>query len=159
MVHGRSVLVLIGLVIGFAGLAIMVAGPWEGGGSGFQSGAVAALDDPALCATCHVMGPQFSSYIRSTHAGVATCNDCHVSHGVFAGPVSKVKAGVKHVTALLAGHIPDPIRVSAESRRLIQENCVRCHEPLVRDTAKGGGPDCLFCHRYVAHSRPYAKGR
>jgi len=159
VVHGRSLLVLIGLVLGFAGLVAMGVGPAERGVAGSLSGVVAALDDPALCVTCHVMDPQFGSYIRSTHAAVATCNDCHVDHGVIAGPVSKVKAGVKHVTAFLTGHIAEPIRVSAESRRLIQENCVRCHEPLVRDTAKGGGPTCVFCHHDVAHSKPYAKGR
>ena len=42
-------------------------------------------DDPAACVNCHIMTPYYATWMHSSHARDATCNDCHVPHNnIFA---------------------------------------------------------------------------
>src|SRR5262245_16708261 len=33
-------------------------------------------NNPASCANCHVMNEQYDGWLKSSHRGIATCNDC-----------------------------------------------------------------------------------
>ncbi len=162
MVHRRGLLALLALALTLSVVALLMgsAGPPEPGAAVMAaSGAMTGLDNPRLCTTCHLMTPQYQSYASSSHADLASCNDCHVDHGLIAGPVSKVRAGARHVAAFLTGDVPHPIPATDETQALIQKNCLRCHGQIVKDTSMGEGPNCSFCHRDIPHEKPYAIGR
>ena len=40
--------------------------------------------EPAACMNCHIMRPQYDSWLKSSHHDVATCIDCHLPHTLFA---------------------------------------------------------------------------
>jgi cytochrome c nitrite reductase small subunit len=44
----------------------------------YAKGGSYLINDPAVCANCHVMNEHYSGWIRSSHRAVAVCNDCHI---------------------------------------------------------------------------------
>ena len=112
------------------------------------------FDDPATCNNCHVMGTVYEGWGHSTHRPWATCNDCHTPHDFVRKYITKATNGIRHVTAFATGNIPSAIRALPQSRDVIQENCIRCHEDAVSLIAAGqmdAGRYCFECHRAVAH--------
>ncbi len=65
--------VLLGILFGVGGYTLYYA-----------QGASYLSNDPRACVNCYIMRDQFDSWQKSSHHGVATCNDCHVPRG-FAG--------------------------------------------------------------------------
>lgn len=123
-----------------------------------------ASDDPGACINCHIMMPQYSTWKHSSHARVASCNDCHVPHtSVGAKYYFKAKDGSRHATLFTLGMEQEVIRITAPSRSVVQDNCVRCHGVLnaevstsdvtARNTEHGAGHLCWDCHREVPHGR------
>jgi cytochrome c nitrite reductase small subunit len=53
-------------------------------------------NDPEACANCHVMREQFDGWTRSSHHGVAVCNDCHTPPGAVPKYVTKARNGFWH---------------------------------------------------------------
>ncbi|MGI6098114.1 MAG: NapC/NirT family cytochrome c, partial [Dethiobacteria bacterium] len=50
------------------------------------------------CVNCHVMTPFYATWMHSSHARDATCNDCHVPHNnVLNKYYFKAKDGMGHV--------------------------------------------------------------
>jgi cytochrome c nitrite reductase small subunit len=46
------------------------------------------------------------------------------------------------------------LRAKPETKQIIQDNCVRCHQTAVEEIMAGAQPfdrDCWDCHRSVAH--------
>lgn len=64
-----AVLLLMGIIIGL-GLYMLKIG----------NVASYASDDPKACINCHVMNGEYATWLVSSHAKKATCNDCHVPH-------------------------------------------------------------------------------
>jgi cytochrome c nitrite reductase small subunit len=61
---------------------------------------------------------------------------------------------MNHVTMFTLNQIPSPLRAKESTRRMIQANCIRCHQETVADIADGqmdSGRYCFECHREVAH--------
>ena len=129
------------------------------------SNAVSYLsDDPQACVNCHVMTPQYITWARSSHRNVAHCNDCHVPHdNVFNQYFFKAKDGLYHATIFTLRAEPQVIKARQPSVEVIQNNCIRCHEPQVTDVKMSGFVDnhfahrtdrtCWDCHRTVPHGR------
>lgn len=140
---GLRLLGVIGTVLGvLAAFAVVLQVP-----------AVArAVGSPGACGTCHTMSPQVAAFARSAHRQLA-CAECHTPSGVVERAVEEVRAASRHVVAYFAGP-PDVVHAGAESRDVIQANCVACHAPLVRDVRHGGGRYCFDCHRFTPHDRP-----
>ncbi len=40
-----------------------------------------------------------------------------------------------------------------KSKRVVEDNCRRCHAALVEDVAHGGDVSCVRCHASVGHLR------
>lgn len=132
-------------------------------------------NDPETCINCHVMIPQYSTWRKSSHVRVATCVDCHVPHdSIIRKYEFKMKDGMRHATVFTLHAEPQVIRIKEDGKKVVQENCIRCHSMMLEDVSihkvtyegwkKGEGKLCWECHRDVPHgtvnnlsSAPYAR--
>lgn len=139
------------------------------------SNAVSYLsDEPRTCVNCHVMAPQFATWERGSHGRVTTCNDCHVPQdNVVEKMLFKGSDGLRHATMFTLRMEPQVIKIKDAGKRVVQENCIRCHTNNVHPVAlrainqKGITDDdryCWDCHRETPHgkvhslsSTPYAR--
>jgi len=123
-------------------------------------------DQPATCINCHVMYSQFDSWQHSSHARVANCNDCHVPHDNFLNKYYfKAKDGLRHSTIFTFRLEPQVIRIKEAGKKVVQENCERCHEGLLSyhetfEAIMNGGKEdeenerlCWDCHRETPHGK------
>ena len=121
-------------------------------------------DDPSACVNCHIMTPYHHSWMHSSHAMWANCNDCHVPHENIARKyLFKAKDGLYHSYVFTMRSEPMAIRPRTESYQVIMNNCIRCHSQLNQDFVKTGmityveatehgmGKACWDCHRNVPH--------
>jgi cytochrome c nitrite reductase small subunit len=114
-----------------------------------------AMDGPGFCGTCHVMEPHIDTYLASSHRETTTCGSCHVPDAVLRGGVYKSYTGTKDLLAVLVGR-DEHIRLSNLGKGVVQENCLRCHNTMMRetgDTKEKGGSYCFDCHRDVPHMK------
>mgnify|MGYP001164524564 CR=1 FL=1 len=115
-------------------------------------------NNPTTCNNCHVMDNVYESWYHGGHKQWANCNDCHTPHALIPKYYVKALSGYHHVSAFLLGDIPDAIRAKESSRRVVQENCIRCHASTIVNldwemgyTRQDSGRYCFECHRSVAH--------
>ena len=111
-------------------------------------------DDPKACANCHVMRDEYDAWSHSSHKAVASCNDCHTPHTFLEKYAVKALNGWNHSRAFTLGNFPEPIRIGAFNRAIVQQNCLNCHGDLVAAISHAGEPqptDCLACHAGVGH--------
>lgn len=132
-------------------------------------------DEPKTCVNCHIMAPQYATWMHSSHREWATCNDCHVPHNnVVNKYYFKGKDGMRHATIFTLRGEPQVIQIKDEGAEVVQQNCIRCHTLLITDLkmnciqedfhANRAEKKCWECHREVPHGRvksltstPYAK--
>ena len=151
-----------GLPAGIGVLPIAIAvlfGVFGGVGAftfGYGKGASYLTNDPAACANCHVMQPQYDSWQKSGHRHVAVCNDCHLPHTFVGKWVTKADNGFFHSLAFTIGGFHEPIQIKPRNRRVTQNACLHCHKDSVNDMlpAKAGGDMllCIHCHGDVGHA-------
>lgn len=107
-------------------------------------------ESPEFCASCHVMEEQHTAW---SHAGAhrrIRCVDCHLPNGnAMVHYFWKSIDGMKDVVSFNTGFVPDPIKLSAHGAKVLQANCIRCHEATVArmDTTR----QCWGCHRQLRH--------
>jgi cytochrome c nitrite reductase small subunit len=130
--------------------------------AGVSNGFSYMSDDPKACINCHIMFPEYATWQHSSHREVASCNDCHVPHDtVLKKYFFKAKDGMRHSTIFTLGTEPQVIYAKEESRKVIQENCVRCHSRVLDDVMQPGfhgdnARSCTDCHREVPHGRAHS---
>jgi cytochrome c nitrite reductase small subunit len=111
-------------------------------------------NNPTTCNNCHVMDAAYEGWFHGSHKEWTTCAECHTPHAFIPKYITKAVSGYHHVTAFSFGNIPHAIRAKEESREVIQENCIRCHEETVDSILMGEmafDRYCFECHRTVAH--------
>jgi len=111
-------------------------------------------NNPSTCNNCHVMDAVYESWYHGGHRQWAVCGDCHTPHAFIPKYLVKAQSGFRHVSAFTLGHIPDAIRAKESSKKVIQENCVRCHQETVStmmESPQAFDRYCYDCHRSVAH--------
>lgn len=117
-------------------------------------------NDPTACVNCHIMREPYNGWQNASHHHVAVCNDCHLPHEtVVEKYIAKGEAGFRHSWGFTFQDFEEPIRVHDGSKRVIENNCVRCHTDLTASMAMRsahGGADiqqtsCIHCHRDVGH--------
>ena len=69
-------------------------------------------NDPAACANCHVMQPQYDAWVKSSHHSVAVCNDCHTSHNLIGKYAVKANNGFWHSFYFTSGNYPDNLEIT-----------------------------------------------
>ena len=114
-------------------------------------------DDPKTCANCHIMRDHFDGWQKASHHAFATCNDCHTPHDSFiAKYFSKAENGIWHSKGFTLQDFHEPIRLRPHNRRILEANCVRCHQEFVQETtrhhsASADTVSCVKCHAQVGH--------
>ncbi len=111
---------------------------------------------PKACVNCHIMTPQYDSWQKSSHHTVARCVDCHLPAGFIAKYIAKAENGYHHSKGFTAQDFHEPIMIKAKNSRILQENCMLCHEDLVHGLYGGDLTDpaainCIHCHASVGH--------
>ncbi|MDR0882389.1 MAG: cytochrome c nitrite reductase small subunit [Candidatus Adiutrix sp.] len=120
-------------------------------------------DDPAACLNCHIMASYYQDWNHSSHRAWTTCNDCHVPQDSLLSKYTlKAVDGLYHSAVFTVGAEPQVIRAREASSRVILENCLRCHKPLVtelvkmedryEDALQGRAATCWECHTQVPHT-------
>ena len=122
----------------------------------YAEGLAYLSSDPAACANCHIMQPQYDGWQKSPHHAVATCNDCHTPHSLVAKYLAKARNGWNHSRAFTLQNFEEPIRIKEANAEILNENCRECHEETVSEISGHYGDDsemapCVFCHRSVGH--------
>jgi len=111
-------------------------------------------NDPATCNNCHVMDAVYEGWFHAGHQEWATCGDCHTPHALIPKYTVKALSGIRHVSAFTLGEIPGAIRAKPSSKKVVQDNCVRCHAEMVSVIMEGPQEFdryCYDCHRSTAH--------
>ncbi|MCB9589167.1 MAG: cytochrome c nitrite reductase small subunit [Polyangiaceae bacterium] len=120
--------------------------------------------DPDACANCHIMQPQYDGWQRASHHTSAVCVDCHLPAEFPAKYVAKLENGWRHGEKFTTQTFDEPLRVGPAGERILEANCRRCHDAVVRDSfgeSHGSGlivdPShdaslrCTHCHAGVGH--------
>jgi cytochrome c nitrite reductase small subunit len=111
--------------------------------------------EPSACNNCHVMDSEYENWYHAAHARSATCAECHLPHqNVISYYMAKAQTGMHDVYVYSTGQTPDTIRAKAETKKIIQANCIRCHRATVENIMAGPPAferNCWDCHRSVAH--------
>lgn len=140
--------VLVGLLAGIGGFTFLYA-------EGFSY----MSDDPRVCVNCHIMQPQYDSWQKASHHGVAVCVDCHLPHGFIGKYLAKAENGFHHSKAFTFQDFHEPIMMTAKNSRILEDNCVNCHGSLMHEQLAAGEVSCVHCHRSVGHGAMTGLGR
>ena len=113
---------------------------------------LAKSDSPGFCAGCHVMETQYTAFMHSgAHRG-NRCVDCHLpNENLAAHYIWKSIDGMKDAIFFYSGHVPERIKLSGHGAKVLQANCIRCHEELVSPI--NTEQKCWNCHRSLTHLR------
>lgn len=119
--------------------------------------------DPKACVNCHIMRPQYDSWQKASHHNVAVCVDCHLPHDLIPKYLAKADNGFHHSKGFTLQNFHEPIMITDKNKRILQENCLACHEQMVHDLVPGATFDidtvyCVHCHRSVGHGESVGLG-
>ena len=151
-------MVLVGALIGMGAFTF-----------GYAKGHSYLRDDSTACANCHVMEPQYSGWLKSSHRAVATCNDCHTPHtNVVDKYVVKARNGFWHGFYFTTGTFREPIAITAGNHTVTEGTCRYCHQAIAESLVHGGvipefdrgtglmttteAVSCTRCHVDVGHA-------
>ncbi|MEQ8192687.1 MAG: hypothetical protein ABRQ39_32275 [Candidatus Eremiobacterota bacterium] len=87
------------------------------------------FDNPKSCKICHIMNESCTSWEKSTHNKVTTCNDCHIlsrDNKYITG----MKIGFRHTAKFFLDNYKKPISLTPEANSIVNENCCTCHTYL-----------------------------
>jgi cytochrome c nitrite reductase small subunit len=107
-------------------------------------------ENSRFCINCHVMQAEYEAWMHSGAHRRKMCVDCHLpneNRGVYY--LWKSIDGLKDVAVFYSGQVPDRIKISSHGIKVLQSNCIRCHETTVMlmDTKR----KCWDCHRRITH--------
>lgn len=114
------------------------------------------LEEASFCGRCHSMQVQVDTYMHSPHREVANCGDCHDPHGLVTGGAYAAYTGTRDLYRVVTNTIPREIRTTELSKRVLQDNCLRCHQDIMKeiaDTSRDQGKHCFHCHQEIVHEK------
>src|SRR5512135_1233636 len=83
--------------------------------------------DPSTCNNCHVMDSEYENWYHAAHADSTVCVECHLPHDNAVDYwIAKGRTGMHDVYMFSTGQTPQLIRAKAETKQIIQANCIRC---------------------------------
>ncbi len=104
-----------------------------------------------FCASCHIHEKQHTAFLHSGAHRRKLCVDCHLpNQDVATHFFWKGIDGMKDVYFFYSGTLSDPIRITDHGSRVLQENCIRCHEEMTSRISLQRR--CWDCHRSVNHT-------
>jgi cytochrome c nitrite reductase small subunit len=112
--------------------------------------------DPRACINCHIMNEQYDSWTKASHHAVAVCVDCHLPHDTLPRLLAKADNGYHHSMGFTLNDFHEPIMIKPRNLRIVQENCLNCHQDMVHALVAGATTDaqavsCIHCHASVGH--------
>jgi cytochrome c nitrite reductase small subunit len=111
---------------------------------------LAKSDTAGFCVSCHVMEAEYEAWFHSGAHRRATCADCHLpNHNLTAHYLWKAIDGFKDVVVFHSGKVPEQIILSSHGVKVLQGNCIRCHETTVMMMDQQR--ICWKCHRGMTH--------
>ncbi len=113
---------------------------------------LAKSSTPDFCAGCHVMQANYEAWIHAGAHRRSKCVDCHLPHhniGVYY--VWKSIDGFKDALIFYSGKVPEQIRLTSHGQKVLQDNCIRCHQSTVE--LMNHERKCWSCHRRIAHKQ------
>ena len=111
---------------------------------------LAKSDSVGFCAGCHVMEGEYDALMHSGAHRRGKCTDCHLPNQNLAiHYVWKSIDGMKDVIFFYSGRVPERIRLSEHGTKVLQANCIRCHEETV--SLINTEQKCWSCHRKMIH--------
>lgn len=113
---------------------------------------LAKSSSPDFCAGCHVMESNYEAWIHAGAHRRKTCVDCHLpNENMGIHYLWKSLDGLKDAVIFYSGRVPEQMKLSSHGEKVLQTNCVRCHESSVSmiDTQR----KCWNCHRRISHKR------
>ncbi len=122
----------------------------------YAEGASYLSSDPAACVNCHIMQNEYESWQKASHHAVATCVDCHLPAEGIEKYWAKAVNGFNHSKAFTLQDFHEPIMITPQNAKILQQNCLRCHSELVHGQVSGIAGDgdqisCVHCHKHVGH--------
>lgn len=147
MILFKSKKTILSFILGGAGTVIMLIffllGPPK---------LLAKSEQPAFCVRCHVMEVAYESWIHAGAHRRKTCVDCHLpNENAVAHYIWKSIDGIKDVALFYSGMVPDRIELTSHGEKVLQANCIRCHDQTV--THIDQDRKCWECHRRIMHAR------
>lgn len=113
---------------------------------------LARSDTPDFCGSCHVMGPEYEAWLHMGAHRRKLCVDCHLPNQNAAVHYTlKAVDGLKDVLFFYSGAVPERIRITGRGKKILQANCIRCHE-IVAETMDHDRK-CWECHRRLMHAQ------
>ena len=139
-------------------LLVILVGTLVGGGAYtffYAQGISYFSKNPEACANCHIMHPQYDSWMKSSHQPVARCADCHLPSSGVHQYVAKADNGFRHAWAFTFQTFHEPIQIIPRNQRILQNQCIECHGQFVHAILdEDNGPGCVRCHASVGHGPP-----
>jgi len=109
---------------------------------------------PEYCNSCHVMNEQYEAWFMTGLHRNIKCIDCHLPHSSGVRYfVWKGLDGMKDLVMFHSGVYSEKIGISGHGKKIVMENCLRCHEGMV-SVMNTEDRDCWSCHRRVNHTFP-----
>lgn len=112
-------------------------------------------NNPETCMNCHVMRDQFSTWNKSSHHTIASCQDCHMSGSILNKIKIKISNGFWHSWAFTTGRFKEPIRIKEHNMKIVENSCFHCHSELLQSSNIGAHKakalSCMQCHQGVGH--------
>jgi len=110
----------------------------------------------SFCQSCHIMEYAYTSWSEAKHSEhVESCADCHLPKAFIQKVQYKVSSGTSDFYKNLVG-FSGSIEIKEESKKIVLENCKKCHEKFLESGEHPGGKkpkDCFSCHKSAAHKR------
>ena len=143
----------------------LLAGGFAAGLLAFGAGSVflSVSGSPAFCGNCHSMKSEAETFARSSHQK-QDCTECHLPHqNAVAYFAEKGRSGMVDMYHEIVRDYPARIKLSEDARRMVNENCIRCHgatmeEVRVSMERNDTGGDCLKCHSRIVHGSNHLEG-
>lgn len=114
-----------------------------------------------FCGQCHSMKHEAATFAVSSHREL-DCVECHLPHDNFPHYlIEKGRTGMVDMYHEVIRDYPERIRLDGDARKMVSDNCLRCHESTMSyvSTAPGGSQDdCLKCHSRIAHGSNHLEG-
>jgi len=108
------------------------------------------------CGTaCHIMRSAYEDSFHSIHREDmrVNCRDCHIPEtSLPEALVYKAYSGARDYYKNTFAP-PDVLMVKDWSQRIIQGNCIRCHQAAVAKINTSDGKMCFDCHRGIPHGQ------
>ncbi len=111
---------------------------------------LAKSSSPDFCVRCHVMEANYEAWIHAGAHRRKKCVDCHLPNenpGIHYA--WKSISGVKDALFFYSGRVPEQIRLTSHGEKVLQANCIRCHQTTVEFI--NHDRQCWGCHRRIAH--------